>query len=518
MPENAPPDPADAPGRDALARARDTRVVVVGGGVAGLVAALEWAKIGAAVTVLEASDRFGGSIETALLDGMPVDLVADAYPIGAPELGALIDDLDLRELVEPAAAHPVWISGPAGPVDRSAGGGGAAPLPQATVLGIPANPWATDVRRIIGWRGAWRAYLDRLRPPLTIGHERSLGRLVRVRMGDRVADRLVAPVTRGLYGVEADLIDVEVAAPGLSTALTRTGSLAGAAFDLLPEDPGAPTRATLRGGLGILISALLERLTGLGADLRGGARAIALSRTGDWEVAVEVISGERAEDAEAPGADIAEPGEALRADVVIVATSGDDASALLTTAGVDIAPAGATARDIVTIVVDAPELDSAPRGRAVFPISSDAPAVAASLATADWPWLAQVAGSGRHVVRVTLTADAARSDDAVIADAVRAADALLAVTLPVPRAAERRTVTLAPPASALDHEKRAAATRATVARHTGLAVVGAAISGSGIAQVVADAVAEMDRMRSAVIWPDEEGGEEGREAAPTATG
>jgi hypothetical protein len=39
----------------------------------------------------------------------------------------------------------------------------------------------------------WRAYLDRLRPPLTIGRERSLGALVRSRMGARLRDRLVAP-------------------------------------------------------------------------------------------------------------------------------------------------------------------------------------------------------------------------------------------------------------------------------------------------------------------------------------
>ena len=50
-------------GADALLRARRTRVTVVGGGVAGLVAALEWAKIGAHVTVCEAGGRLGGEVE-----------------------------------------------------------------------------------------------------------------------------------------------------------------------------------------------------------------------------------------------------------------------------------------------------------------------------------------------------------------------------------------------------------------------------------------------------------------------
>ena len=85
-----------ARGADALLRARRTRVVVVGGGVAGLVSALEWAKIGAQVTVLDAAGRLGGSLETALLDGIPVDLVADAFPAQAPALAGVIDELRLR--------------------------------------------------------------------------------------------------------------------------------------------------------------------------------------------------------------------------------------------------------------------------------------------------------------------------------------------------------------------------------------------------------------------------------------
>ncbi|MFT3797555.1 FAD-dependent oxidoreductase [Microbacterium sp.] len=53
MPDPQTPDLAE--------RAHGTHVVVVGGGVAGLVAAWECAKLGIAVTVLEASDRLGGA-------------------------------------------------------------------------------------------------------------------------------------------------------------------------------------------------------------------------------------------------------------------------------------------------------------------------------------------------------------------------------------------------------------------------------------------------------------------------
>ena len=53
-----------------VSHAHDTRVVVVGGGIAGLVAALECAKVGMRVTVLDAADRPGGAIRTAEVAGI----------------------------------------------------------------------------------------------------------------------------------------------------------------------------------------------------------------------------------------------------------------------------------------------------------------------------------------------------------------------------------------------------------------------------------------------------------------
>ncbi len=503
MPQTPTPD---AQGMDAFARARRTRVVVVGGGFAGLVAALEWAKIGAHVTVLEASDRFGGMVETAVLDELPVDAVADAFPLRSAAFGALIDDLRLRDLVEPAAAHPVWIA--------ELPGGGAAPMSTATVLGIPANPWASDVRRIIGWGGAWRAYLDRLRPPLTIGHERSLGRLVRSRMGDRIVDRLVAPVTRGLFAVSADEIDVEVAAPGLSTALTRTGSLAGAAFDLLPaedvdaEAPAAPTRATVRGGLGVVVAALVQRLRDLGADLRTAVPVESLERDPErdheWCVTVAEPTEpdgppEPAEPAGVAGSDPALDGQPIAADIVVVATPAREAARLLESAGCAVTTPDETLLDVVTLVATAPALDAAPRGRAVYPASTDSLSFGVADASVDWPWLAAAAGT-RHVLRVSLPADSDRSDDERAMDATRAAESLLGVPLGTSVQALRRRVAAAPPASLLGHDERVRGIRDAVARHAGLAVVGAWVAGSGLAQVTADAVAEVDRMRSAVLW------------------
>ncbi|HEX5859774.1 MAG TPA: FAD-dependent oxidoreductase, partial [Microbacterium sp.] len=182
----------DTPLDELAAHARETRVVVVGGGIAGLVAAYECAKVGIRVVVLEQSDRVGGSVRSAEVGGLTLDVGAESYATRGGHVRALAEELGLGADIVLPAPGGAWVVGlPGSP--------GAAPLPKGGVLGIPDNAWAEDVRRVIGWRGAWRAYVDRIRPPLTIGHEHSLGRLVRTRMGDAVLDRLVAPVTTGVY-------------------------------------------------------------------------------------------------------------------------------------------------------------------------------------------------------------------------------------------------------------------------------------------------------------------------------
>ncbi|MFX7784972.1 NAD(P)-binding protein, partial [Acinetobacter baumannii] len=59
--------------------AHESHVVVAGGGVAGLVAALECAKVGRRVTVLEASDAFGGVVRSAEVGGLTLDVGAESF-------------------------------------------------------------------------------------------------------------------------------------------------------------------------------------------------------------------------------------------------------------------------------------------------------------------------------------------------------------------------------------------------------------------------------------------------------
>ncbi|CAL4860952.1 FAD-dependent oxidoreductase [Microbacterium sp. MM2322] len=455
---------------DLISQARRARVAVVGGGIAGLVAALHCAKVGIRVTLFESSERLGGIVASAELDGTTTDVAADGFRVAPGAFDDLIDELGLRDRVVPARDADTWVAGPHG----------VAPLPEASILGIPATPFDARVRRIVGTAGAWRAYVDRLRPPLTIGVERNLGALVQKRMGARVLERMIAPLTYGIHGVPPEQVDVDRAARGLNSALTRTGSLSGAVAQQLPDTDAAsrPSRATIDGGMSVFVNALAARLADLGVDVRMGTEVTAISPTADgWTVTTTVDD------------------ETFDVDAVIVATPERAARHLIAAhlTGLDGPVLSPDDVDVVTLVVDAAALDARPRGHAVYATPGEAAALAVVHASATWPH----AAGEPHIVRVTIPASE-QTDAEAIATSTAAAAELLGADLGTVRASYRARWPRALPSSALsparDEVRRAVRTDAR------LGVVGAWIDGTGLARVAADAKTEAERIRSGLLW------------------
>ncbi|MGB4137939.1 MAG: FAD-dependent oxidoreductase, partial [Microbacterium sp.] len=516
-------------------RAARQHVVVIGGGIGGLVAARECAKLGMPVTLLEASAELGGSIRRIEVDGLVLDAGAESFATRGGHVRALLAELGLTERVVRPEGGGAWLDGIPGV--------GAAPLPTGGLLGIPENPFQDDVRRILGTGGVWRAYLDRLRPPLTIGHEKSLGKLVARRMGEKVRDRLVAPVTAGVYSAHPDDVDVEAAAPGLSAALTTAGSLSGAVAMLRGEraKAGAPGAAVegLDGGMGMLVDALRTDLETLGVEIRTGVRAESLVRDGaSWAVRIADAASEASVSSEPSGSpgsfrspepsgvsepfgsqfapesganggtnrDLSvggrgesgtdvnrngpggprgsnEPGganelganagterlETLQATGVIVATAEPAARALLD-GQLDLGPAvPAPEVEIVTLVLDAPNLDAAPRGTGVLIVPGSRVAKALTHSTAKWGWL-RSAAAGRHVVRVSFgtqgepAATASLDEEAAAELALAEASGMLGVALrPTQlRGARRERFVQSQPGSAIGAAERRARMRTAV--------------------------------------------------------
>lgn len=481
---------------DLAAHAHDSHVVVIGGGIGGLVAALECAKVGIRVTLLEEDTALGGAIRTHELAGVRVDLGAEGWATRGGAVRRLVDELGLGGAVVPTAPRAEWIAGLPD---------GAAPVPAATLRGIPENPWDESVRRIIGWRGAWRAYLDRIRPPLTIGQERSLGKLVRTRMGEAVLERIVAPLSVGGFAIDPDDVDVEAVVPGLNAALTRTGSLAGAVMQLRADrasaaKKGRPADAgleSLDGGMSRLVDALDERLRALEVRIGTGTRVLGVQRAaGQW-----IIETDAGEDDDPVGP----------ADQIVVATGAADAHRLLGALVPELAEPATTALEVVTLVVRSPALTAAPIATAVYSVPGREGAASVTDSTARWPWM-QTAPDV-HVLKVSFGGPGTRPATADLDD--RAAAALALAEVSAARgvaldgdallASHRGRYRQPDPVSALGHAERTEAARSAIHGVDGLAVVGAWLAGTGLAQVVPDAAHEAERVRRTALWgsPDE---------------
>lgn len=467
--------------------------VVVGGGISGLVAARELAMAGSAVTVLEASAAWGGCVGSHLVAGLTLDSGAESFATRSSAVADLARELGLAERIVAPHAGGAWVQLPNGPQE----------LPKTGVLGIPANPWDPEVRRSLGLAGALRASLDRWLPATlgTSADVTSVSALVRARMGKRVLERLVAPVVGGVHSADPALLDVDMVAPGLRAGLREHGSLAAAVADQRKAVPGSavpqsaagqstagrPAKAGsavggLHGGMHTLVAALLAELRGRGVVLLNGTRAEAIERTGQrWQVA----AGEKTYDAER----------------LVVALDGPSAVGLLEGALPELSklrPGAGPLVSLVTVVVDLPELDGRPRGTGIL-VAPQTPGITAKAlthATAKWDWLAEEAGPGTHVLRLSYgrhEEDPAKAldvmdDDALFEAALQDASALLTVSVTREDVVDWDVVRWAGalPFAAVGHKQRVAEVRRICAAADGLTVVGGWLAGNGLAAVVAD--------------------------------
>lgn len=417
-------------------------VIVIGAGIAGLVAARRLVLGGRDVVVLEASDRAGGQVARHTVGGLELDAGAESFATRGGTVADLADGLGLADEIVRPAELPAWLH---------RADGTSIPLPATSLLGIPSLALAPDVISAIGMRAAFRAALDLLIPAPVGAKSETLGELVRRRMGPAVLEQLVAPVVRGVHSANPDELSVERAAPDLRAALAREGSLSHAVASLRQRSPAGSQVAGIRGGVAVLVDRLLADLERFGVAVRLG-------------VTVDEVASDH----------VRVDGEVLHGDVLVAAP------------GVAAARTPGRRITVVTLVVDQPELTSAPRGTGVL-VELGAPGVRARALThltVKWPWLAERAG-GLQAIRLSYDGGAEGGVDTPddhgvdVAQAVADASTLLGLPLRDPLDADVVTWERAVPRThAVD----------------GMHYVGEAVSGTGLAAVIGQAESEAERL------------------------
>jgi len=488
---------------------RAPHVVVVGGGITGLAAALQLrsrAPAGTRVTVVEQSAVPGGKLRTGTLGGaagatglagLPVEDGAETFLARVPEAVALAREVGLGDdLVHPATtAASVVVAGR------------LRPLPARTLLGVPADVDAVAAAGVLS-----DAALARVRAEPSAGGEPlgtadvAVGGLVGARLGREVVDRLVDPLLGGVYAGRADTLSLDATVPALAAEARRHGSLvaaAGAALDRSGGSPGGPVFASVRGGLARLAAATA---TASGADVRCGLPVRAVQPApGGWRL---VLGSARYP-------------EVLAADAVVLAVPARPAARLL--GGVSAAAAaevgGVEYASVALVSLALPPGTTLPRGSGLLVPAVEGLAVkAVTFLSQKWPGAATAGRAAAApgvappvVVRASVgrfgEEEVLQRDDATLAGLVAAELRTLLGPLGPPLASAVTRWGGALPQYAVGHLDRVRRARSALAGHPTLALAGAAYDGVGVPACIRSGRAAADQVAAALRAAPAAGGE-----------
>ncbi|GCD91383.1 protoporphyrinogen oxidase [Nocardioides sp. LS1] len=459
---------------------RARRVVVVGGGIAGLTAAHDLAARGSDVLLLEGSPEVGGKLCRGPVAGVTVDVGAEAMLNRRPEGVALAGSLGLTVVHPTAAASTIWTRGALRPLPRS-------------LMGVPLDLAQLAASGVLSDEGLARVRQEPTLPPTRIDGDVSVGDLVAARLGDEVVDRLVEPLLGGVYAGHARELSARATVPQLVAMLER-GSLLESAAALPTSD--VPVFAGLAGGMAGLADALVDGTF----TVRTGATVRELRRVSAGSTAA---AGSTTESRFALTVGSAADPELVEADAVVLATPAAPTARLLAdlvpAASAELAAIDSASMAVVTLAFRAADvlaaLGETTSGFLVPPVEGRR-IKASTFSFAKWGWVRDAGRGaldgedllllrtslGRHREEVALQA----TDDELVASSLAdLADATGLAARPVDTHVQRWGGGL--PQYAVGHLDRVARIRLAVAEVPGLAVCGAAYDGVGIPAVIASA-------------------------------
>jgi protoporphyrinogen/coproporphyrinogen III oxidase len=265
------------------------RIAIIGGGIAGLTAAYELARQaceGAQVeaVLFESSNRFGGLIETVREGGFTVECGPDAWVSAKPWARELAIELGLEsELISSNDATRkthIFLATPQNP------SGSLVPMPDGFHMMVPTNLDALDHSPLFtpAAIAAYRAEPSRAAELLASipSNDESVADFTLRHFGPEVLARVAAPLLSGVFGGDVRRLSVRAVMPAFIEMERAHGSLIAALSASQPSNNRQPATAiftTLRNGLGSLIDRLIANIPPNWLRPHTSVTAIAFNRT-----------------------------------------------------------------------------------------------------------------------------------------------------------------------------------------------------------------------------------------------
>ena len=243
------------------------RIVIAGGGIAGLAAAHRLLELRNAqaldleILLLEASHRLGGCIATERVRDFLIEAGPDSFISEKPWALRLCERLGLGpRLVSTQAAHQkIYI------VHNDK----LVPLPEGFFLLAPTQ-LAPFVRTpLFSWRGKLRMAAELLIPRGDANIDESLGAFVRRRFGSEALERVAQPLLGGIYAADPDKLSLTSTMPRFKEMEKSQRSVVWAMWSeqrrrARKREGGSGARwslfVTLAGGMQEMVDAIAQRL------------------------------------------------------------------------------------------------------------------------------------------------------------------------------------------------------------------------------------------------------------------
>jgi oxygen-dependent protoporphyrinogen oxidase len=257
-----------------------SHIIIIGGGISGLAAAHRLSEQQVRVTLLEASPRLGGTIQTEHRDGFLLERGPDSFISEKPQALELAKRLGLESrLVQTNEQFRRSF------IVRD---GRLRAVPEGFQLLAPSRLWPFITSDIFSVAGKARMAADLLLPRKSTNGDESLASFVRRRLGTEALERMAQPMVGGIYTADPETLSLRATLPrflemerehrSLILAMLRQGraqkvGTSGARYSLF---------LTFDQGMQVLVDALAQQVK---ADIRLNTRVVRLKHDGSgWTI------------------------------------------------------------------------------------------------------------------------------------------------------------------------------------------------------------------------------------------